>query len=160
MCVSRALFRVRGRSLASLFVQVAAMFGPDGEAMSRVRYQALSLIRFPFLFLEVVMSGVSVCPSRFAVLRLAEERACAGYLSARRSMVGLAGRVASVGQLVRENPRRADYRMVLRQVSGRHGDAVERTRLAYNRWQRARLVADAYWTACRTTTSAVAGRVA
>lgn len=100
------------------------------------------------------MSGITNCSPSLAALRLAEERACAGYLAARKTMVGLAGDVASIGQMVREHPRRADYRTAFAWVSKRHGDAVQRARLAYNRWQRAQLIADSYWTASGTAKAA------
>ncbi|WP_020418544.1 hypothetical protein [Amycolatopsis sp. ATCC 39116] len=80
-------------------------------------------------------------------LRLSEERAAEGYLAARREMVRLAARVASMRQLVAEQPARADYRAALREAQVAHGAAVERAGLAYQRWQRAQLRADAQWTA-------------
>lgn len=89
----------------------------------------------------------NTCSPVFAALRLAEERACAGYLTARKTMIQLAADTASIGQMVREHPRRADYRTAFAWASRRHGDAVQRARLAYNRWQRAQLIADSYWSA-------------
>ncbi|WP_115945077.1 MULTISPECIES: hypothetical protein [Amycolatopsis] len=80
-------------------------------------------------------------------LRLSEERAAEGYLAARREMVRLAARVASIRQLVTEQPTRADYRAALRDAQVAHGAAVERTGLAYQRWHAAQLRSDARWTA-------------
>ncbi|GAB3580384.1 hypothetical protein GCM10027445_50590 [Amycolatopsis endophytica] len=79
-------------------------------------------------------------------LRLSEERAAEGYLTARREMVRLASRVASIRQLVTERPMRADYRAALRDAQAAHGAAVQRTGLAYQRWHRAQLRSDAHWT--------------
>lgn len=79
--------------------------------------------------------------------RLSEEKAAAGYLAARREMVALAARVASVRQLVSERPARADYRAKLRAVQAAHGAAVARTGVAFERYHRAQLRADAHWTA-------------
>ena len=79
-------------------------------------------------------------------LRLAEERACAGYLAARKDMLRLRARVVTVGRLVTERPR-PDYHATLRTVATAHGAAVQRTRLAFERWQQAQLRADAQWTA-------------
>lgn len=79
--------------------------------------------------------------------RLSEEEAAAGYLLARREMVRLAGRVASVRQLVAERPLRADYRAGLRDAETAFGAAAQRTRLAFERWHRAQLRSDAHWTA-------------
>ncbi|MDQ0378602.1 hypothetical protein [Amycolatopsis thermophila] len=80
-------------------------------------------------------------------LRLSEERAAEGYLAARRDMVRLASRIASLRQLASEQPMRADYRVALRDAQVAHGAAVERAGLAYQRWQRAQLRSDAHWTA-------------
>ncbi|GLZ36349.1 hypothetical protein Lesp02_85360 [Lentzea sp. NBRC 105346] len=93
------------------------------------------------------MSEVNSVMSPLAAFRLAEEQACAGYLKARKSMIRLAAQVASISQLVKERPNRADYRVALGQLMGRHFDAEQRTRLAYDRWQRAQVRADAFWTA-------------
>ncbi|WP_329793566.1 hypothetical protein V1227_17050 [Lentzea sp. DG1S-22] len=93
------------------------------------------------------MSEVNYIASPLAALRLAEEQACAGYLKARKAMVRLATQVASIGQLVKENPKRTDYRTALGQLTGRHFDAEQRTRLAWQRWQRAQVRADAFWAA-------------
>jgi hypothetical protein len=79
-------------------------------------------------------------------LRLAEERACAGYLAARKDMLRLRARVVTVGRLVTERPR-PDYHASLRTLATAHGAAVERTRLAYARWQQTQRRSDAYWTA-------------
>ncbi|WNV83232.1 hypothetical protein [Umezawaea sp. Da 62-37] len=79
-------------------------------------------------------------------LRLAEEQACAGYLTARKAMLRLAAHLASMTQMVRERPTRVDYRAALNDVLNSYRAASNRTRLAYSRWQRAQLRADAYWT--------------
>jgi hypothetical protein len=70
-------------------------------------------------------------------LDLAEERACAGYLTARSAMVALARRAASLAQLVTEQPHRSDYRTVWTAVVTAHQEAVTRTALAYRLWQEA-----------------------
>ena len=93
------------------------------------------------------MSKTTYVASPLVALRLAEEQAAAGYLAARKAMIRAAGLVASVGQLVRERPNRADYRKALKELMGRHFDAEERTRLAWVNWQRAQVRADAFWTA-------------
>ncbi|MFJ8963663.1 hypothetical protein ACIRG5_30165 [Lentzea sp. NPDC102401] len=91
-----------------------------------------------------------------AAFRLAEEQACMGYLTARKSMVRLASRVASIAQLVREHPTRADYRAALEHVKGLHVDAVDRTRLAWLRWQNAQVRSDAFWAASNEAGASVA----
>ena len=79
--------------------------------------------------------------------RLSEEHAAQGYLTARKAMVTQAARVASVRQLVREQPLRADYRAALRAAETAHADAARRTGLAFERWHAAQLRSDAHWTA-------------
>jgi hypothetical protein len=79
--------------------------------------------------------------------RLSEEEAAAHYLATRREMVRLAGRVASVRQLVTERPTRASYRRSLTAAEAAFGAATQRTRLAFERWHRAQLRSDSYWTA-------------
>lgn len=101
------------------------------------------------------MSEVKITMSPLAAFRLAEEQACGGYLKARKAMVRLAAQVASIAQLVREHPSRADYRAVLGQLVGRQLDAEQRTRLAYQRWQRAQFRADAFWAASNKAGSPV-----
>jgi hypothetical protein len=100
-------------------------------------------------------------------LRLAEEQACARYLAARKAQIRLGARVGSLAQLVAEQPQRADYRAARDRVVEAHGDAVQRTRLAYLTWQRAQRRADAMWTAtegrtpvARPSADAAGGRVA
>lgn len=93
------------------------------------------------------MSKTAHVSSPLTALRLAEEQACEGYLTARKAMLRAATLVASISQMVREHPTKADYRTALGHVMGKHFDAVERTRLAYLRWQRAQVRADAFWTA-------------
>lgn len=85
--------------------------------------------------------------SSLAAFRLSEERAAEGYLTARKAMVARAARVESVRQLVTEQPLRADYRAALRDAQSAHADAVERTELAFDRWQAAQLRTDSHWTA-------------
>ena len=82
-----------------------------------------------------------------AALRLAEEQACGRYLAARKAQIRLGARVGSLAQLVAEQPKRADYRDARDRAIEAHGDAVQRTRLAYLAWQRAQMRADAMWTA-------------
>ena len=79
--------------------------------------------------------------------RLSEERAAAGYLAARKEMVRLATRLASVRQMVTEQPLRADYRAALRELETAHRDAMRRTRRAFERWHHAQLRSDTHWTA-------------
>jgi hypothetical protein len=69
--------------------------------------------------------------------QLAEERACARYLTARNAMVALARRAASLAQLVTEQPHRSDYHALWTEVVDAHREAVTRTRLAYRLWQEA-----------------------
>lgn len=78
--------------------------------------------------------------------RLSEEKAAAGYLVARRDMVALAARVASVRQLVAERPTRAHYRAALAAVETAHSAAVERTHRAFECYHRAQLRSDTQWT--------------
>ena len=82
-----------------------------------------------------------------AGFRLSEERAAGGYLAARKEMVRLATRLASVRQLVTEQPTRTDYRAAVRELEATHRDAMRRTRLAFERWHGAQLRSDAHWTA-------------
>ncbi|RAS58891.1 hypothetical protein C8D87_11761 [Lentzea atacamensis] len=103
------------------------------------------------------MPEIKSIVSPLAAFRLAEEQACAGYLKARKSMLHLATQVASISQLVRERPGRADYRAALGNVMGKHLDAQERTRLAYSRWQRAQRRADAFWSAANKAGAPVSG---
>lgn len=98
------------------------------------------------------MSDVfSTVVSPLVAFRLAEEQACAGYLKARKALVSLAARVESLSQLVREYPKRSDYRAVLGQLMGSKYDAEQRTRLAWQRWQQAQVRADAFWAASSKT---------
>ena len=80
-------------------------------------------------------------------LRLAEERACAGYLAARKAMVWMAGRAASLRQLADEQPKRADYRAAAANALSAYSHAAQRARLAEHAWQRAQYRPDAMWTA-------------
>lgn len=79
--------------------------------------------------------------------RLSEEKAAAGYLAARREMVALAARMASVRQLVFERPTRADYKTALNAAEIALSAAMERTHRAFERYHRAQVRSDAHWTA-------------
>jgi hypothetical protein len=92
---------------------------------------------------STVMPDVPV----LVALRLSEEQACAGYLTARRAMVRLARWAASLGQLVAEQPARRDYRTAWDLALAAYRDAALRTRLAWQCWQRAQHRCDAVWTA-------------
>ncbi|WP_346056017.1 hypothetical protein [Amycolatopsis dongchuanensis] len=54
--------------------------------------------------------------------------------------------MTAIGRLVSQHPRRLDYRASLRSVATAHGAAVQRVRLAYDRWQQAQLRSDSHWT--------------
>ncbi|GGM83364.1 hypothetical protein GCM10012275_62480 [Longimycelium tulufanense] len=82
-----------------------------------------------------------------SALRAAELEACAGYLVARKAQMRMGARVASLRQLVAEQPTRTDYRAAWDAAALAFYDAVQRTRVAYAKWQRAQLVADTAWTA-------------
>lgn len=94
---------------------------------------------------EIGRSSSGECS--MVVLRLSEERACAGYLAARKAMVKAGARALSVGRLAGEHPGRADYRDAWLSARAEHTAAVERTEIAYRRWLRAQLRTDAAWTA-------------
>ncbi|GHH49231.1 hypothetical protein [Lentzea cavernae] len=102
------------------------------------------------------MSEVKNFSVPLAAFRQAEERACGGYLVARKAMIRLAARAASISQLVREHPTRADYRAALHHVKALHHDAVERTRLAWQRWNQAQIRSDAFWAATNQAAAPVA----
>lgn len=102
------------------------------------------------------MSQIKTTVPALTAFRLAEEQACGGYLMARKAMVRLAAQVASIAQLVREHPNRTDYRTVLGQLVGKQIDAEQRTRLAWQLWQRAQRRADAFWTASNKAGAPVA----
>lgn len=78
-------------------------------------------------------------------LRLAEEKACGGYLDARKAEVRLGARVVSLHRLIVEQPRRSDYRTALTALIERYQDAKDRTRLAYACLMRARDRYDLVW---------------
>lgn len=80
-------------------------------------------------------------------LRLSEEKACAGYLAARKAMVTAAARLASHRQLAAEQPTRVDYRKAFYRALDAYNDAVARTRLAWNAYIRSQVRTDARWTA-------------
>ena len=88
-------------------------------------------------------SGSSVV----VALRLAEEQACAGYLTARTAMVRWAARAVSLGRLAAEQPQRGDYRQAWTAAVSAHTDATVRTQTAWQLWQDAQLRTDAAWTA-------------
>lgn len=102
------------------------------------------------------MTAINIGKPSLVALRLAEESACAGYLVARRAMVTLAAREASVSQMLRERPGRADYLAALKKLVSDRVDAQERTRLAYRRWQRAQVFADTVWTTSTSNTAQAA----
>jgi hypothetical protein len=113
------------------------------------------------MFLSILITEVPVMTKMIpaeplpvvSVLRLSEERACAGYLAARKAMVTAGTRVLSLGRLVAEHPERADYRTSWFRARAAHSAALERTEIAYGRWLRAQLRTDAAWT---TTTGRAA----
>jgi len=86
-------------------------------------------------------------------LRLSEERACAGYLAARKAMVVTGTRALSLGRLAAEHPERADYRDSWVSARAAHSEALDRVEIAYGRWLRAQRRTDAAWT---TTTGRAA----
>lgn len=80
-------------------------------------------------------------------LRLADERACEGYLVARKAMLAAAAYGLSLIHLAAQHPGRADYRAAAAAARVRFRDAEARVQLAYARWQRAANRYDAAWTA-------------
>lgn len=102
------------------------------------------------------MSEVKSTVSPLAAFRLAEERACAGYLVARKAMVRLTAQVASIGLLVRQYPAWADYRKRLGELVGQQVDAEQRATLAWQCYQRAQVRADAFWAAMNKAGAPVA----
>jgi hypothetical protein len=80
-------------------------------------------------------------------LWLSMEQACARYLTARKAMVALAGRAASLQQLVAEHPTRRDYRYALTAALAARADAIQRTDTARKGWSEAQLRYDDAWTA-------------
>lgn len=97
-------------------------------------------------------------PSRLAVLRLAEERAAAGYLAARKAMKHAAARGVGVVHLAAQHPTRADYQRAAARACAVFRAAERRTGLAYTAWQRAIHRYDTEWMATegRATRLAVA----
>ncbi|MDQ3405251.1 MAG: hypothetical protein M3548_17975 [Actinomycetota bacterium] len=89
-----------------------------------------------------------------SALRLSEERACGGYLAARKAMVGTGTRALSLGRLAAEQPGRADYRDAWLAARADHTAALNRTEIAYDRWLRAQLRTDSAWTATTGRTAA------
>jgi hypothetical protein len=92
------------------------------------------------------MSEIETTDPTLTALRLAEERACAGYVDARNAQVQLGTRLVSLRRLTVEQPRRADYRQALAGLARRYRDARERTDLALARWHEAQLCTDGRWT--------------
>lgn len=84
---------------------------------------------------------------RLHALYVAMENAAGRYLLARKAMNSHAQRVASLADLVAQQPNRLDYRMAHRAATERHADAVSRTGLAYRLWQEASRAYDTLWTA-------------
>lgn len=89
---------------------------------------------------------VSTVDTTLIALRAKEEQACAGYLAAHKAMKHAVMRAASMRQLSLQQPSRVDYREAYNKALDDFNAACERTRLAYNRWQRAQLRYDARWT--------------
>jgi hypothetical protein len=108
------------------------------------------------------MSEIETADPTLTALRLAEEQACAGYVTARKAQIRLATWMASLYRLTVEQPRRADYRQALTDLAARYRAAKERTGLAYERWQLAQLRTDQRWTGTtgRTRGQAPAGEAA
>lgn len=79
----------------------------------------------------------------YTALHLAEEQACRRYLVARKELLALATRAASLGQLVTEHPYRQDYQAEWRNVVLAQSRAVNRTGAAWTLLQRARQRTDA-----------------
>jgi hypothetical protein len=77
--------------------------------------------------------------------QLSEERACAGYLAARKVVVGRARRVAVVESLTRADPGRVDYRLELDRAVTAHAEASAREHAAWLAWQRAQYRTDREW---------------
>lgn len=92
-----------------------------------------------------------------AAFRLSEERACAGYLEARKAMAASARRLDSLNQLLAKRPNRLDYRRARDKEMSVYEAAVERTRLAWSSWQRAQLRSDEAWTATKARHPRVLG---
>jgi hypothetical protein len=91
-------------------------------------------------------SFVAVEVTPLMALELAEERACAGYLAARKAMVRAGALARSMGRLATEQSR-ADYRRSHTALVTAHTDATVRCQAAYLAYQRARHRFDAMWTA-------------
>lgn len=79
----------------------------------------------------------------YTALQLAEEQACKRYLVARKELMALAARAASLGQLVTEHPYRQDYQTSWRECVLAQSRAVTRTGTAWTLLQRARKRTDA-----------------
>lgn len=85
-------------------------------------------------------------PMSLVALRLAEEMACGGYLTARKAMMAAASRGLSLLVLSEQHPQRADYRQQAAIARRLFGDAERRTQAAYERWQGAVRRSDSLWT--------------
>lgn len=81
-----------------------------------------------------------------AALRLAEERACGSYLTARKAQVCLGARLVSLHELAKEQPGRADYGAALAELVQYYLAAKRRTRRAHCAYRAAQLRYDAAWT--------------
>jgi hypothetical protein len=92
------------------------------------------------------MPEIETVDPTLTALYLAEERACAGYVEARKAQTRLATRMASLHRLTVEQPRRANYRVALIGLGRLYRDARERTDLAFARWHDAQLCTDGRWT--------------
>jgi hypothetical protein len=84
-----------------------------------------------------VQAGSAEDPT-YVALHQAEERACRRYLVARKELITLAARAASLGRLVTEHPYRQDYQAEWRNVVLAQSRAVTRTGSAWTVLQRAR----------------------
>lgn len=92
------------------------------------------------------MSEIETTDLTLTALYLAEEQACAGYVTARKAQMRLATRMASLYQLTVEQPCHAGYRAALIALGRQYRDARERTDLALTRWHEAQLCTDGRWT--------------
>lgn len=95
---------------------------------------------------EQVMEQTGTEQATLTALRLSEEKACAGYLAARKDMKTVAVRLVSRRQLAIEQPSRVDYRRAFYQALEDYNTAAARTRRAYNAYIQAQIRSDAQWT--------------
>jgi hypothetical protein len=85
--------------------------------------------------------------SRLSGLYLREEKACGGYLAARKAMTHAAALLASHRRLADEQPKRVDYRQAFYRALESFNDATRRTEIAYTRYLNAQVRTDTCWTA-------------